>query len=164
MKVIFLDIDGVLNSEDHAIYCHENPKFIEEGGSIYVDPYPVLYILQLIDEMDLKLVISSSWRTWDLESTIKEFNRYKSLCRLTQYIVGITPRNMDDRVWVDRGEEIQQYLNEHPEIDNYVIVDDDNDMLDSQRDNFVRTNNRHGLTIYDCDKIREILNREKSSI
>ena len=153
MKVIFLDIDGVLNSEDHAIYCHENPKFIEEGGSIWVDPYPVLYILQLIDEMDLKLVISSSWRTWDLESTIEEFKRYKSLCRLTPYIVGITPRNTNDQVWEDRGEEIQ-----------HCIVDDDNDMLDSQRDNFVRTNNRHGLTIYDCDKIREILNRGKSSI
>ena len=63
MKVIFLDVDGVLNSEDHAVYCHENPKFIEEGGSIWVDPYPVLYILQFIDEMDLKLVISPPRRT-----------------------------------------------------------------------------------------------------
>ena len=125
MKVIFLDVDGVLNSEDHAIYCHENPKFIEEGGSIWVDPYPVFYILQLIEELDLKLVISSSWRTWDLESTIEEFNRYKSLCKLTPHIVGITPRNMDDQVWEDRGEEIQYYLDSHPEIENYCIIDDE---------------------------------------
>ena len=164
MRVIFLDVDGVLNSEAHAKYCHENPKFIEEGGSIWVDPYPVFYILQLIDEMDLKLVISSSWRTWDLESTIKEFNRYRSLCKLTPYIVGITPRNMDDRIWEDRGEEIQQYLDSHQEIDNYCIVDDDNDMLESQMGHFVRTNPEYGLTVYDCDKIREIINRGKSSI
>ena len=156
MKVIFLDVDGVLNSEEHAIYCHENPKFIKEGGSIWVDPYPVFYILQLIEELGLKLVISSSWRTWDLESTIEEFNRYKSLCKLTPHIVGITPRNMDDQVWEDRGEEIQHYLDTHPEIENYCIIDDDNDMLDSQRDHFVRTNSEHGLTIEDCNKVRKI--------
>jgi hypothetical protein len=159
MKVIFLDIDGVLNSEDHAIYCHKNPKFIEEGGCNWVDPYPVFYVLQLIDEMGIKLVISSSWRLWDLESTIDYLNGYRDLKPLIPYIVGVTPRNTDDRIWEDRGEEIQHYLDEHPDIENYCIVDDDNDMLDSQRSNFVRTNSVYGLTEDDCSKIRKILSK-----
>ena len=163
MKVIFLDIDGVLNSEEFAIWCRDFPDFIKNGGSNWVDPNAVKMIEDICKDYDVKLVISSSWRTWDLESTIEEFNRYKSLCKLTPYIVGITPRNTDYYVREDRGEEIQHYLDTHPEIENYCIIDDDNDMLDSQRDNFVRTNSIHGLTIYDCDKIREIFNRGKSN-
>ena len=51
-----------------------------------------------------------------------------------------------------RGGEIQQYLNDHPEIDNYVIIDDDGDMWDSQLYHFVQTNYETGIgeaeTIY----------------
>jgi hypothetical protein len=45
---------------------------------------------------------------------------------------------------VERGHEIQDWLDKHKEVTNYVIIDDDNDMLDTQRSNFVRTaNNMH---------------------
>ena len=164
MRVIFLDVDGVLNSEEFACWCHEFPDFVREGGSNWADPIAVRMITSLCEEHDIKLVISSSWRMFDVKSTIDCFKNYRDLTPLCKYIIGVTPRNTNDQVWEDRGEEIQHYLDTHPEIDNYCIVDDDNDMLDSQRDNFVRTNSTHGLTIYDCDKIRKILNCEKSSI
>ena len=119
MKVIFLDIDGVLNSEKFAKYCYENPEFVENGGSNWVDPYSVLWVLQLCKELDLKIVLSSSWRLWDLNSTIDELNKYRDLKPLIPYLVGVTPRNTDDRIWEDRGDEIRYYLDNHPEIENY---------------------------------------------
>ena len=70
---------------------------------------------------------------------------------------------------VDRGYEIQGWIDTH-EIDNYVILDDDNNMLDTQRNNFVRTseNTHHddcigigyGLTKICAGKAIEILNRK----
>lgn len=157
MKVIFLDIDGVLNSEEFACWCHEFPDFVREGGSNWVDPNAVKMITFLCEEYDVKLVISSSWRMFDVQSTIDCFKNYRDLTPLCKYIVGVTPRNMDDRIWESRGEEIQQYLNEHPEVDNYVIVDDDNDMLESQKDHFVRCNYVFGLIPSRVEKMKEIL-------
>ena len=72
----------------------------------------------------------------------------------------------------ERGHEIQEWLDEHQtEVTNYVIIDDDNYMLNSQRGNFVRTaiNINHpdcvdigyGLTKICAEKAIRILNRPK---
>lgn len=56
-----------------------------------------------------------------------------------------------------RGTEIQSYIDNHKDIiKNYVIIDDDSDMLDSQLDNFVQTDYKYGLTddmVSKCTKI-----------
>jgi hypothetical protein len=69
---------------------------------------------------------------------------------------------------VDRGHEIQMWLDNN-KVDNYVILDDDNDMLPSQINNFVRTSNNsdhpdcidigYGLTRICAEKAIKILNR-----
>lgn len=69
---------------------------------------------------------------------------------------------------VERGYEIEEWLNKHPEVENYVILDDDDDMLDSQLNNFVRTSGNsdhpdkidigYGLTKICTDKAIKILN------
>jgi hypothetical protein len=60
-------------------------------------------------------------------------------------------------------------LDEHPEVTNYVILDDDNDMLSTQQDNFVKTSDNkdhpdcvdigYGLTNICTDKAIKILNK-----
>ena len=47
-----------------------------------------------------------------------------------------------------RGGEIQKWLNEHPDVDNYVILDDDGDMWDSQLYHFVQMNYENGICAY----------------
>jgi hypothetical protein len=158
MKVIFLDIDGVLNSETFAIWCYHNNSFIQEGGSNFINPKVVKLITDLCEEHDVKLVISSSWRLYDLESTIDDFKRYRDLVPLIPYIVGVTPRVLDDRVWQKRGEEIEDYLNKHTEVENYCIIDDDSDMLEEQLSHFLRTNYHEGLTKNHIVLIKNILN------
>lgn len=69
---------------------------------------------------------------------------------------------------VERGHEIQDWIDDHPEITHYVILDDDNDMLQSQRNNFVRTANNinhpdcvdigYGLTKICAERAIRILN------
>jgi hypothetical protein len=44
---------------------------------------------------------------------------------------------------IDRGHEIELWLKMHPEVSNYVIIDDYNDMLDNQVVNFVRIANNN---------------------
>jgi hypothetical protein len=90
-------------------------------------------------------------------------------------IIGITPdlwRNVvgeDFHEKMQRGHEIQVILNHNPEIENYVILDDDDDMLPSQRGNFVRTSNNinhpdcidigYGLTKECTNRAIRILNK-----
>jgi hypothetical protein len=58
---------------------------------------------------------------------------------------------------MSRGDEIQYYLSTDQSITHYCIVDDDNDMLDSQKDNFVRTDFKTGLTEDNIEQIKKIL-------
>ena len=57
MKIIFLDIDGVLNSERYYITVDR-----DRAGWNRFDPKVVSFIKKLIEELSVKLVISSSWR------------------------------------------------------------------------------------------------------
>lgn len=158
MKVIFLDIDGVINSEEFAIWIHVHPEFCENGGHFWIDPEKIDMIVNLCEETGAKLVISSSWRGWSLRATLEDFSTYRDLSRLNPYIVGVTPRVFME-FNMSRGDEIQYYLDKDQSITHYCIVDDDNDMLDSQRDNFVRTDYKTGLTEEDVNKIKNILNK-----
>ncbi len=157
-KIIFLDIDGVLNSE--KAYLRGDCKYVEweweDGTKEHHQsfcPVSKLYINHLIKITEAKVVISSTWRrsgldfmkkVWDVEEMAGE-------------IIGITPsfrgdvngytipRGCEIEKWLeDKGfshinwsEEKQQDVVEKSGIENYIIIDDDSDMLYSQRNHFV---------------------------
>ena len=79
--------------------------------------------------------------------------RYAGLLRP---IYGITPFSKDRH----RGTEIKRWLDDHPEVTHYVILDDDNDMLEEQFEHFVQTSWTEGLNEECSDKAIEILNKE----
>lgn len=74
--------------------------------------------------------------------------------RLHDYILKIENGSWDH---LDRGYEIQEYLDNHSNITNYVIIDDNSDMLESQMKNFLQTDLKTGLTKNDYPKIKKIL-------
>jgi len=135
IKIIFLDIDGVLN-----VYGRERDRF----GQIFHQPY-VDNLKRIIDETGAKIVISSTWRFAGLQ-VMKELWEERNLpgevISITidcyQY-VGEGKEEFYDRV--ERGHEIQDWLDGRTDIESYVIIDDDNDFLPHQRGNFVRTAN-----------------------
>lgn len=150
MKILFLDVDGILNSDDYAIYRYETKKFDTDQ---FIDERPVAFLNYIIGQTQAKIVLSSSWRANFNETNerlIKAGCKYE-LFDKTPYLKS-RHRGSEIQAWIDK------YEKEHEPLESYVILDDDNDMLDEQRNNFVRCNFIHGLTSHDCYKAIEILN------
>ena len=68
MKVIFLDIDGVMNSQDRAIFIHEQyKKGLISKKELYNWDLPYKETLEALDYIvkntGAKIVLSSSWRS-----------------------------------------------------------------------------------------------------
>lgn len=143
MNIIFLDIDGVLNSVDSAVAYHAlhalhalHPKNYFEDETL--DMISVGLLKALCDETDAKIVISSVWRMGRTpKDFIEIFDRYDWQ---NTPVICTTPI-----LGTKRGYEIQEWLDSHPEVTNYVILDDDSDMLDSQLQNFVHVSNVNGF-------------------
>lgn len=158
MKVIFLDIDGVLNNELFTIMLHDRLLGKEQYYQCFKDlgempfDYRSCYILQaLIRDTGAKVVLSSTWRL--SQKHIDGIKRYAGI-----EIHDKTPRIIDKSGC--RGDEIQLYLHEHPEIENYVIIDDDSDMLPMQMSHFVKCDGKCGFGDAEYVRCRKILEME----
>lgn len=155
-KFIFLDIDGVLNSEQFYEEKTQKERFEElrkefEDDIAYmlanIDLKAVELLNKLTDATKAKIVVTSSWRAcFDLQDI---FN----YAGIKEPISGITPY-LDSR---HRGREISEWLKDIKKPYKYVILDDDNDMLEEQLNNFVQADWREGLTDKDISKAIKIL-------
>ena len=136
-RVIFLDFDGVITTPKSKF------KLITEK-------------MQLIKKLCLKtnssIVITSDWRFVDVFHTLESLNKNSEFI-LNDFVSGVTKhlKIYDDQFikFAHRGDEIELYLEEHPEITNYVIIDDCNDFLASQLNNLVITNSNYGINSSD---------------
>lgn len=148
MKVIFLDFDGVLNSSTSFLYESNRRKVHKEQGikgpvnqTLSLHCCAALqYVLDKYPEV--KIVISSTWRElFDLEWLKAKLAEYHID---SSRVIGKTPK---DYARGARGDEIQWWLNEHPEVTHYVAIDD-NDWNISEvhgEDRFVRTGWDRGM-------------------
>lgn len=131
MKIIFLDIDGVLNTEYNL-----KDKF----GHIFKQEY-VQNLADIIKETGAKIVISSTWKDYGLE---RMHNLWLER-ELPGEVIDITPdcidvvesTNIEFYDEVKRGDEIKLWLTRNKEVTNYVIIDDIDDFLPEQKDYFV---------------------------
>lgn len=175
-KIIFLDVDGVLNHNAWFNWVHNHSEFLKEGGHRHIDPRSVERIIEICDKTGAGIVMSSSWRLWEFYQTIKNLNRIRDLRPILERLVGITERT-EDRF---RGKEIADFLErcksgdfmtklgynlkkadiEFSKNPKYLILDDDNDMLDEQLDYFIHTDDRVGISIKDIEKSIKILNEK----
>lgn len=141
MKVIFLDIDGVLNT----------PKLIREFGMDHIDDVLVAILARIVRETGAKIVLSSTWR-------IEEENRIlveRALARHELEIHDCTPV-IKNPVWVERSEEIRGWLDGR-EVERFAILDDwDDANIDGS---FFLTDENKGLTVEIADRIIEHLVR-----
>lgn len=118
-KVIYLDIDGVLNSDDFAAFCLK-----EEGYDPFdldeLDPRAIKNLKYIVENTGASIVLSSSWR-WDKDA----FTKVKQQLKVFDLEVKDTTI-MELWTTMSRTAEIKRHLAEHPEIENYVILDDAN--------------------------------------
>jgi len=135
MKIIFLDIDGVLNNENYFdskedekrklidyYKEHEDEYDFEDEINFHlqrrlldIDFTKVDMIKDICDESGAKIVIVSTWKIYEFWFVIKKY--------LIEYglpIIGET----NDYKWY-RGGEIREYLKNHLEVEKYIIIDDE---------------------------------------
>ena len=187
MKIIFLDIDGVLN---HEIWYKKRME-IKQGTDAkdWSDQYPfyefdpvsVNFLNLIVEKTGAKVVVSSTWRhgrrVEDLQNILKSvgFNgevidTTPSLnARIGKDPAGYTvPRGCEIDWWlknkgdfqrINWSKERQQEYIDKSKVKNYVILDDDSDMLYSQREHFVQTSFKDGLSEKKAIKAIEILNK-----
>lgn len=148
MNIIFLDIDGVMNHQNH---------FVRSKKHILQEFCPIAEknLKRIIHECNAKIVVSSSWRKIHASvanTPITEwlFSHYG----LEDYVIGVTPYLANEI----RGKEIQNYIeNCTHSVDKFVILDDDNDMGELI-EHLVQTDYRYGLTDEKCEESIKILN------
>lgn len=147
MKVIFLDIDGVVNSEECLM------RGDAHGGILGIDPYLAFTFGKITLALpDVQVVLSSSWRHWpDGRKTIEE-----KVCP----IFDVTPIAAWEPHGTQRGREIKAWLGKHPEVTQYAIIDDDSDMLPEQQPNFFHTSWKKGITEEIAQEIIDHFNNE----
>ena len=176
MKVLFLDIDGVLNSENwfvYRIYCVKNNmvnilmNFVDTDDRnikhklTMLDDRAIANLNRIIEETGCKVVLSSSWRSPSESENIFTQDLLK-LKGFKYEFYDVTPRLWFSDFTTRRGEEINVWLDkesEKHEIESFVILDDDSDMLPEQMNNFIHVDGQVGLVDKDVFAAIEILNK-----
>ena len=146
-RVVFLDIDSVVNSEQWYLKTR--------GKSGHFDPKAIAFLNQLKD-IGAEVVVSSSGVT--------EHFHVDWLCRgneIEKWLL-LNFKGMGTRYGL--AETGYPYYRKHfgdADVDyEYVILDDDTDFLLGQKDNFIHVSRQTGLTQADIDKAIKILTRE----
>lgn len=136
MRVIFLDMDGVLNSKAWREEHNDGSVFSRKAH--HIEPVCLARFQRLLQKTEAKLVLSSTWRYY-LEARYQSPECPFTLATLAGFMdippdafIGVTPR-MEGRVVerkLVRGDEIRAWLGEHPEVFSWAILEDlpDNQM------------------------------------
>ena len=142
MKVIFLDIDGVLNTSDtfREIYY----KFKETGKrKLEIDEFRLEYLRSLIDQTCAKIVLSSSWRRFFVKEnnkilphTEKGQRLYELFNNYNLEIYDITPVSNGNR-----EEEINIWLSQNNDVESFIIIDDEPNLFNNLLDRLIKTSN-----------------------
>lgn len=168
-KLIFLDIDGVLNSD---AYC-DSPEYRSETQHmtdqliilvnhwVLLDPKALHRLNDLVNRSGAEVVLSSTWRAKYSPAEITKMMQDRGA---TFTINNSTPI-LHDKVnssRIPRGKEIAAYidgLKVKPEA--FVILDDHDDML-GYTEFLVKTTMKLGLTADDVEKALQILNQKET--
>lgn len=169
-KYIFLDFDGVLNTQ-------YNIKALKEQGQPFSDKYgycfdatAVANFATIIEHTKAEIIISSSWKIGGLSKMLEMWSERA----LPGKIIDITPSDVLDAKDIDfsnpddlvgRGREIEQWIRQNGRAkDRYVILDDLDDLLLSQNPFFIQIDPRIGITAGDVEKAIRILNHDSNEV
>lgn len=114
-KVIFLDVDGVLNDKNTKSRCQ---------GYIGIDSKKVKLLAKLVNETGATIILSSSWKHyWNKNPEYCDrFGIYLNK-KLQQENLIIADKTYDKKKW-RRGEGIKKFIEQH-DIKNFIVLDDE---------------------------------------
>ena len=138
MKVIFLDVDGVLNTPSSESRC---------GEYIGIDDEKVEKLKKIVEKTKTEIVLISPWKKyWRKEEKLKPLQDYSAnyldekLAKQGLKAIDKTKDKANGR-YLSRGEGILEYVYRN-NVENYIILDDcqfDYDGCDLT-DNYIKTN------------------------
>lgn len=167
-KIIFLDFDGVLNTE-------HNQNLLIYHGKVWMDKHGAFFDLEAVSQLEriivqtgADIVIESSWKYLGLKAMQQMWRDRK----MPGNIIDVTPSSASDN-WLHnanldeidhthtqwKGIEIASWIadNFQKEV-SYVIIDDEYVILDSQQAHFIQTNPYDGITSELADRAIKLLN------
>lgn len=179
MKIVFLDVDGVMNSNDWYVRRSTEVE-MDDIASQYpfyeFDPKAVARLNRITDETGAKIVLSSTWRHGRTIEQLKDlFVKVGITGELIDKTISINaagnigytiPRGCEIDYWLDKhdfqrinwSKKTQEEYLAKSQVQNYIILDDDSDMLYNQREHFVKTPHMMGLTDAHVEQSITILN------
>lgn len=171
-KILFLDIDGVMNSHQSThLFRYLCQGTEDERFKMFKEKFPMMDVYNflatefcpvamanlhyLVKETGCMIVLSSAWRYGATMDDIKEWFLPSPLVQAA--FIDKTPSFK----YGQRGEEIYHWLMEKRFTGTFAVVDDDNDM-DAVRSHFFKTDEHVGLDWFVMDKIMTHLNDTKN--
>jgi hypothetical protein len=157
MKVIFLDIDGVLNSQE----------FLQNNKSESIDRRNVSVLKNVINKTGAVIVMSSAWRLWfdDIMMPIEGYSQhlYDIFSEFDIKIFAKTPDFSTEEIRAKKtfsrvkAKEILAWLNENQSFDKYVVVDDLDLINEEINAHLVRINGQVGITEEDAMRVIDMI-------
>ena len=138
MNIIFLDVDGVLNSKNKLISVYNKTGKPHSGYNYPFDEKCLENLRILVQLTNSKLVVTSTWRMDDIG--IKTLLNVLKTYNLDKEVIGYTPI-----IGSQRELEIKEFLSSLDNEPNFIILDDDAD-FNELLPYLVKTNSQTGLT------------------
>lgn len=146
MKVLFIDIDGVFNTD----------KGRRDNDQNFIDDALLINLRRIVYATKVELVLSSTWRIMSEDRKMVQ----RALHNLGMQLFDKTPK-LPGEV---RDDEIRQWLAENQKrysIDKWAVLDD-NDYADLKDGSFFKTNDRQGCTLEIAEKVIQYFNQDKA--
>ena len=161
-KIVFLDIDGVLNS---SAWNESHQDEIKKG--ILIDRQKVTLLASLVKKTGARIILHSGWRYWF-------DNKLKPLRIESEYLIeflqqeglsieGVTPDLTTEEIRTTKkfslvkADEILLWLKQNENVASWVVFDD-LDLHNVEVEQYqVKTDYMVGLTYFDIEKAEEIL-------
>jgi hypothetical protein len=154
-RVLFLDFDGVLNTEQHLHRVYRTVTQLRHSEWRLLDRAHIDVLDRLLDEApNVHVVVSSSWR-YELDRTQLAEVLGEAGLRNVERVVDVIP-DLDQ----PRHEEIQAWLDAHPETAAFAILDDIEDM-GHLSDHHLRTDAAVGLQPMHIEETHSLLKRPR---
>lgn len=166
MRLLFLDADGTVNknsdncSPNRHIYDDRFSHTVTTGSGqtcelTYVDPELAARVSKLIQDYDLWLVASTSWRLYWSQKDFKELLTLRGLPG--ERLIGYTP-NLLAKDWrAPRKDEIKAFLDNFDKpVEFYIILDDlEESAYNTDKGRLFRTDFDKGYTKEDDEGVRK---------
>lgn len=169
-QVIFLDFDGVLNTEKYQATLREEGKPQWDDFGQLFDPKAVENLKMVLDTVpDAIIVINSSWKLegLDMMKALWEARHLPGKVHscTPDYAPDLTRIDLENHdniaILAGKGNEVKQWLSKNaPEGCAYVIIDDVPDFLPGQEEHLVCTDPRCGITVEDAMQVINLLKKK----